>query len=230
MIKGFIFDYGGTLDTGGNHWGRVLWHAYERHHLTVSEEQFRQAYVSVERQLGRESIIKPHYTFLETLDAKVRLQFQQLHLDESSVAPLVSDVYAATRRQTAESIRVLRPLSEQYPLALVSNFYGNLSVVLHEFGFDGLFRHVIESAVVGVRKPDERIFLMGLQALQLPADQVVVVGDSIKNDILPAQKLGCHTVWFQGEQWDNDTAPYPCPPDKIINDLTLAGQLFAKTT
>ena len=23
-IKGFIFDYGGTLDTRGNHWGKVL--------------------------------------------------------------------------------------------------------------------------------------------------------------------------------------------------------------
>lgn len=24
MTKGYIFDYGGTLDTAGRHWGKVL--------------------------------------------------------------------------------------------------------------------------------------------------------------------------------------------------------------
>jgi putative hydrolase of the HAD superfamily len=43
MIKGIIFDYGGTLDTRGNHWGKVLWHAYERQQIPVTEEQFRDA-------------------------------------------------------------------------------------------------------------------------------------------------------------------------------------------
>ena len=220
MIKGFIFDYGGTLDTGGNHWGRVLWHAYERHHIPVCEEQFREAYVTVERQLGNDSIIMPHYTFLETLETKILLQFQHLHLDEALATPLTRDIYAETFHQTAESIAVLYRLTERYPLVLVSNFYGNLSVVLREFGFDDLFRQVIESASVGLRKPDERIFLLGLQALQLPSDQVVVVGDSIKNDILPAQKLGCQTVWYQGEQWVNDTVTLACQPDKVITDLS----------
>ena len=45
MSKGYIFDYGGTLDTGGQHWGMVLWHAYERHHVPVTEHEFREAYV-----------------------------------------------------------------------------------------------------------------------------------------------------------------------------------------
>ena len=51
MTAGLIFDYGGTLDTGGQHWGQALWHADERHHVPVAEEQFREAYVYVERTL-----------------------------------------------------------------------------------------------------------------------------------------------------------------------------------
>ena len=35
MIKGYIFDYGATLDTAGQHWGKVLWHAYERQQVPV---------------------------------------------------------------------------------------------------------------------------------------------------------------------------------------------------
>lgn len=43
--EGYIFDYGGTLDTGGCHWGRRIWHAYERAGVPVGEELFREAYV-----------------------------------------------------------------------------------------------------------------------------------------------------------------------------------------
>ena len=35
MARGLIFDYGGTLDTKGCHWGKVLWHAYEQSHVPV---------------------------------------------------------------------------------------------------------------------------------------------------------------------------------------------------
>ena len=37
MTKGYIFDYGGTLDTGGNHWGKVIWHAYQYLGVPVGE-------------------------------------------------------------------------------------------------------------------------------------------------------------------------------------------------
>ncbi|MFC2513069.1 MAG: HAD family hydrolase, partial [Prevotella denticola] len=41
----FLFDFGGTLDTAGCHWGKMLWHAYERKCVPITESQFREAYV-----------------------------------------------------------------------------------------------------------------------------------------------------------------------------------------
>ena len=76
MIKGYIFDYGGTLDTGGQHWGKVLWHAYERQQVPVTEARFREAYVYGERTLGKNPIIQPDFTFRQTLETKLRLQLQ----------------------------------------------------------------------------------------------------------------------------------------------------------
>ena len=73
-VKGSLFDYGGTLDTGGCHWGKMLWHAWEQAEMPVTEQQFRQAYVQVERRLGRENIIQPDDTFHKTLETKVRWQ------------------------------------------------------------------------------------------------------------------------------------------------------------
>lgn len=218
MTRGFIFDYGGTLDTGGQHWGKVLWHAYERQQVPVTEAQFREAYVHAERTLGKNPIIQPDFTFRRTLEEKVRIEMDYLGLTDFGEA-VVNDLYERTKAETTHSVEVLKELRKRYPMVLVSNFYGNIAVVLREFGFEGLFDHVIESAVVGVRKPDPQIFTLGVEALGLKPEAVVVVGDSIDKDIIPAKKAGCQTIWFKGEGWTDDPVDESIP-DQIITNLT----------
>ena len=215
MTAGYIFDYGGTLDTGGQHWGQALWHAYERHQVPVTEAQFREAYVQAERTLGSQHIILPTDTFRTTLETKIRLQLDYL----GRLSPLLEDLYDRTKAEANRSREVLQQLKAQMPLVLVSNFYGNISVVLREFGLDQMFQSVIESAVVGVRKPDPRIFLMGAEALQLDPSQVTVVGDSLSKDILPARRAGCQTVWLKGEGWNKDEETMASEADRIIRSL-----------
>ena len=224
MVKGYIFDYGGTLDTGGQHWGKVIWHAYEHLQVPVSETDFRDAYVHAERTLGKNPIIQPDFTFYKTLETKIRLQLEYLQTSyitplTSYILPLTSYLYEATVAETSKSREVLLSLKKQYPMVLVSNFYGNIATVLKEFKLDGIFDTIIESAVVGVRKPDPQIFTLGVEALGMQPDEVVVVGDSMDKDIIPASKAGCHTVWFKGEGWTN--APVDeSPAGKVITDLT----------
>ena len=224
MIRGFIFDYGGTLDTGGQHWGKVIWHAYEHLQVPVSETDFRDAYVHAERTLGKNPIIQPDFTFYKTLETKIRLQLEYLQTSyitplTSYILPLTSHLYEATVAETRKSREVLLSLKKQYPMVLVSNFYGNIATVLKEFKLDGIFDTIIESAVVGVRKPDPQIFTLGVEALGMQPDEVVVVGDSMDKDIIPASKAGCHTVWFKGEGWTNDPVD-ESPAGKVITDLT----------
>ena len=225
-MKAYIFDYGGTLDTRGNHWGRVIWHAYERADIPVSWEQYREAYVYAERTLGRNPIVTPTWTFKKLLDVKLRLQMEYLFtkgywtadkkLFTTTQLSLLDDLYTQVREVTAESRQVLEQIN--MPMVLVSNFYGNINVVLHEFRMAHLFQKVIESAVVGIRKPDARIFALGIEALQLKPEEVTVVGDSISKDIVPARSLGCRTVWFKGESWD-DKVEDETIPDRIITHL-----------
>lgn len=227
--KGYIFDYGGTLDTGGHHWGRVIWHAYERQGVPVGEEQFREAYVYAERELGKNPIIQPDYTFRRTLSTKLRIEMERLAaLQPGFDAALwqgrvLADLYEGVLRETARSREALVRLKERYPLALVSNFYGNIATVLEEMKLDGLFSKIVESAVVGVRKPDPRIFTLGVEALGLKPEEVVVVGDSYDKDILPAKKAGCQTVWVKGEPWTD------YPQDTSAADRTIGhvGELLS---
>lgn len=207
VIRGIIFDYGGTLDTGGNHWGRVIWEAYERHHLPVTAQQYCEAYVYAERTLGSEPIIQCAENFRRTLEAKLKLQREYLlsrGVVDADLSALVDELDQLARRQTANSRKVLLQLKERLPLVLVSNFYGNLAAVLSDYGLADLFGHVVESVAVGVRKPDPRIFMLGVEALGLSPQQVMVVGDSMKNDIRPAHSIGCHTVWLKGQGWPID--------------------------
>ncbi len=208
MKAGIIFDYGGTLDTGGRHWARVFWSAYQRHQVPVSEQQFREAYVHAERFLGRTPVIQPSFTFRQVLAEKLKLQMEYLQPGTSTGVlqqTMLDELYSMVQAETARSREVLMRLKASWPLVLVSNFYGNLPTVLREFSLDGLFHKVVESAVVGVRKPDTRIFLLGAEALGLQPAQVTVVGDSLDKDILPASKAGFRTIWFRGESWGNES-------------------------
>lgn len=228
-VKGVIFDYGGTLDTRGDHWSEVLWDGYQHMNVEVKKEDFRKAYVHGERSLATNPIIQPDFNFVDVLRAKNKLQLDyltengMLQLSNLAKVDLAERMALYENEQTnevlEESKSVLEYLKDRYPMVLVSNFYGNINTILSDAGIDHYFKRVIESAVVGVRKPNPAIFALGVCALDLPASQVVVVGDTFDKDIAPAHSLGCRTVWIKGLQWEEK----PCDetmPDGIISRIT----------
>ena len=162
------------------------------------------------------------------LTAKLRIEFDYLissgwlseDRDETDriQKTLVNDIYERVKANMSESRRVLSELKKNHRVGLVTNFYGNMSVVLEEFGLSSYFETVTESAVVGVRKPDIEIFNVAVKSLEVKAEEVVVIGDSYTKDILPAHELGCHTVWIKGEGWTSDE-PTSCVADNIIKNL-----------
>ena len=227
-VKGLIFDFGGTLDTNGLHWSEVLWDGYCSAGIEVSKEHFREAYVHAERALARKPLIQPHYTMLDML--RIKVDIETLYLLENgywnannSKRELLVEVVARLcyddAQATVETSRmVLRRLSEHYPLVLVSNFYGNMNAVLHDFKLE-IFQTVVESARVGVRKPDPAIFQLGVEALGMKPEEVTVIGDSYKKDILPAVSLGCKTIWLRGKGWEEETIDESLP-DAVIGHIT----------
>lgn len=227
--KGYIFDYGGTIDTNGCHWGKMLWHAYQRHNIPVSEDEFRKAYVYAERTLGRIPIIQSDYTFRKTLSVKLRIEFEYLQdkgiivsgnfNSASEQTAILDDLYKMVVANTEKAREVLLKLKEQADIVLVSNFYGNLNVVLKEFNLDDIFDKVIESAVVGVRKPDPAIFQLGIKALGMAPENIVLVGDSFEKDIVPGKKVGLNTIWIKGEQWCDKQYDEKLA-DRVITDFS----------
>ena len=210
MIKGIIFDYGGTLDSRGVHWSEVLWQGYQQAGVPIDKDTFRTAYVEGERALARERIILPQDNFHTLLRKKVALEISYLpqQPDEATCSRWVDEIASycdnAARQCINEAMPLLEKLHDHYPMMLVSNFYGNIDEVLRDYGIRHLFRGIIESAVVGVRKPNPTLFKLGVDALELEPEEVLVVGDSLRKDIEPAEKLGCQVLWLKGKGWTED--------------------------
>ena len=233
MIKGIIFDYGGTLDSRGVHWSEVLWQGYNKAGVPIDKETFRNAYVEAERALARERIILPQDNFGDLLVKKVRLEigFLPEQPDEATREQWVDEIAGycddAARACINEARPMLEQMHERYPMMLVSNFYGNIDEVLRDYGIRHLFKGIIESAVVGVRKPNPTLFKLGVDALELEPQEVLVVGDSLRKDIEPAEKLGCHVLWLKGKGWteDEDRQTHPHTITRVTQVLDWLDKL-----
>ena len=237
-IKGIIFDYGGTIDSGGDHWSEVIWSAWQEAGVPASKEEFREVYVWTERELAKTRHILPEHNFHDLLLIKMQLELNRLAelrredgkpdlLLEGALEDYAKTTaafcYASARSWVEKARPVLEHLAAKYPLVLVSNFYGNVETVLADFDLARYFRKVVESAVVGVRKPDPKIFALGVEALGLKPEEVLVVGDSLTKDILPAESLGCQTAWLKGKGWtaEEDAKTHPSQISSLDTLLAL---------
>ncbi|MDE7180851.1 MAG: HAD family hydrolase [Muribaculaceae bacterium] len=208
-VKGLIFDYGGTLDTAGDHWSEIIREGWQKAGIATDNPHFRDAYVYAERELARERHILPQHDFHDMLLIKMKIELQWMAQqgllppeDIDSKAQIVADYcYASAKAQVQKSADVLALLAKSYPMVLVSNFYGNIETVLDDFGIRKYFKAIIESAVLGIRKPDPRIFEHGVKALGLKPEETLVIGDSYKKDIVPAESIGCQVLWLKGKGW-----------------------------
>ena len=156
--------------------------------------------------------ILPAHDFHDMLDIKVRIELEWLVRQglfspdevEAKGKEIAQICYDFARKTVHASEPVLQELSEKYPLVLVSNFYGNIETVLEDFGIRKYFKDIIESAVLGIRKPDPRIFEHGVKSLGILPEQTLVIGDSLRKDIEPAESLGCQVLWIKGEGWTKE--------------------------
>lgn len=116
--------------------------------------------------------------------------------------------------------KVLAALSEKYKLGIIANQSLGTADRLNNWGIGRYFDVVISSAEEGCEKPDLRIFELALKRANCRADEAVMIGDRLDNDIAPANKIGMKTIWVK-----QSFAKYQNPkeaieqPDCIINSI-----------
>ena len=104
-------------------------------------------------------------------------------------------------------------LAPHFKLGLLSN--GN--TYPERCGLDGRFAFVVFSQDVHVEKPDPEIFHITAQRAGCELAEMLHVGDSLKNDVMGAKKVGAPSVWLNREAVLNDTN---IQPDYEVTSLT----------
>lgn len=225
-IKGIIFDFGGTIDTNGIHWGELIWEQYRQVVTGIDKESFRNAYIHGERSLAKTRIVEPDDTFHTMLEKKIALQAAFLNETRPNIRIGSSEAEEILRlcynkvETTLETTRpIVEKLSARYPLVLVTNFYGNMPVVLKEFALNSCFNEIIESSVAGIRKPDPALFALGVEKLGIQSNETLVIGDSYRKDIYPSSALGCKAVWLKKICWAEENIEPGFEPAAVIDSL-----------
>lgn len=107
-------------------------------------------------------------------------RFQQIHREAT--------LWRVVRPGTLEALEELK--SQGYKLAIVSNAEGQVANDAKRFGLAPFFDVIVDSFVVGVEKPDPRIFHIALERLGVSPEETRFAGDIYSIDMVGARAAG----------------------------------------
>ena len=94
-----------------------------------------------------------------------------------------------------ETLDVLKELkSRQLKLGVISNFDSRIYTVMESLRIRHFFDAVVLSSETGFSKPDREIFEAALDAIGLPASDILFVGDSLEDDFKAGIQAGLTSV------------------------------------
>ena len=213
-FRALLFDFGGTLDGNGIHWRERTFRFIRHGHPEINRKEFDRAdRASVEKFVvdGK----APTLNLRESADAIGTGIYERLGLDLAEKNRYIDHFCEGAAESLDRNQRWFKTLHSRYQLGVISNNFGNTQGWCDEFGLSPLLDVVIDSTVVGVRKPDPDIFHAALLALAVSPGETVYVGDSYTHDVCGAKGVGMWTAWLVGEE------EKVCPDPSIV-DVQLA--------
>jgi putative hydrolase of the HAD superfamily len=212
VITGVIFDLGSTLIHFDGNWQAVFeesLHALARQleadGLAVEPQALRAEFrrqVEVSQALRQQDNVErtSAWVLRQVLEA-----VGAASVDEGALDRALGSMFAASEARWVPMPGLHDVLSALraggYRLGLISNASDEANVrrLLAQAGLTGAFHPELISAAVGIRKPDVRLFQQVLTAWGTPPQSVVMVGDTLGEDILGAQRAGLRTIWFTAD-------------------------------
>lgn len=222
-LRALLFDYGGTLDAPGVHWVDRFLSIYKQEGLGESEERVREAFGHATRCAYAEQKVGG-FDLEQTVAFHVERQLEFTgHRDPHLAAAIVDRFVRTSRVDLATSRSVLERLHQRFSLGVISNFYGNVDILLAEAGIAPLLSAIIDSNRVGISKPDPAIFRMAVDKVGCAPHEAMYVGDSFDKDIAGARAAGLQTAWLVG------TSQPECPDPALVDvRLRTLGELESR--
>lgn len=154
--------------------------------LTTNINDQREFLSEIARQFGRQISEGSHAAFAELLQR------------ETSGFRLYDDVLPTLKELRNRKIR----------LGLVSNLWPfPAPFIFCELGLGQYFEHLIYSFTAGRAKPDREIFYEALKLFAVPPQAVLMVGDSLVNDVQAARSVGMQAALIDRSSTLSEVSP-----------------------
>lgn len=102
-------------------------------------------------------------------------------------------------------------------LGIISNFTPNCESFLRDLGLAQYFDFFIVSGILGIEKPDPRIFQAAVAAAGKPIGELVYIGDSVHHDVEGANDAGMDAILIDRP---NRFANSPMPRVRDLRELS----------
>lgn len=122
---------------------------------------------------------------------------RQTGSDPAALQQLLQPVWEPALARLDEGVVALvRAVGMRARVAILSNHTLRLEERLRSHGVDTLFHPIINSARVGLRKPDPRVFLHAIELLRVAPGAILFVDDKPAN-VQAAERLGLRGICFE---------------------------------
>ena len=187
-IRALLWDIGGVLASNG--WDRPQRRAVlEEFKVRVDEFEERHELVFAAFETGQ-------MTLDEYLDRTVFCHSQDFTHEQFKAAMF------AQSKPNPEALALAREICarKRYTCAGLNNESRELNRYrIEQFGLRQIFTVFVSSCYVGMRKPDESMFRLALDVLQVPAREACMIDDRALN-LESARRLGIHTIEFRNAE------------------------------
>lgn len=190
-IRGLIFDYGGVISN-------MRWevaHELEEQHGLERNTIFRTLYDSDEWrevQTGRGDVEAWHEAAHRRLEEAAGKALPPLH-----------EQWRQSWHLIQENLDLIAALKPSYRIGILSNADTTLEERIRDgLGIYHLFDTVVSSAVVGVAKPDHRVYRLAAERLGLPVEECLFIDDAERN-VEAAREVGMAAVHYRVHRGDD---------------------------
>jgi putative hydrolase of the HAD superfamily len=207
-IKHVFFDLDHTLWDFDRNSGLTFKKIFEVHRLDINLNEFLEVYKPIILKYWKlyreERVSKPDLRYGRLKEAFDHLEFK---VDDETINKLSVDYigHLTTFKHLFDgTIDILEYLGQKYELHIITNGFEEAqerkminSEIKH------YFKTITNSEMVGVKKPNPKIFKFALELAKADPKESIMIGDSLEADIEGAHKVGMSGILFNNGEIQN---------------------------
>ena len=203
MIKAIFFDLDNTLCDSDSAWNiavKETFQLFRKHFPDISEDIHTNAWMKIHQELFQQLDID-NCSMAEVRDARFPSLFKELNLPTSKLADELNEFLCdqyITRLRLYKDVSALEKL-QAYNVGIITNgahdeHTDSQLTKVKNLGLTDRIQSLTISDDIGVRKPNFEIFKVACDRTDVLPKEAVMVGDSIQNDIVGANRAGMTSV------------------------------------